>query len=448
MTRMRARRGNSRRLAAADPLTGLPPRAALEAYLARRLGAGSDAGGRLAVVVLDVDGFQHINAALGYPAGDRLLVTLARRLIGRDPAIATRLGADRFAAVVRLDAAQAPSTAAARLGAAMRGPVPDDGLTVDVSAGVAVYPEHGRDAATLLRRAEHAMREAKWRGDGEIGVPAAGDSLDQVRLLADLRRAVCDPTDESIRLYYQPQVDPRTGVVVGAEAMPRWHLPDRGPIDPADLFRAAENARAAEHAGVPRLLAGRVLDDVIDQLHRWGDAVGDLRVSVNVTMHDLTGPALVDRLADRLAGCGVRPSRLQLEITEGTRRSEPRAALAVLSRVQGLGVPIALDHFGTGTASLALLRRLPLAEVKIDRSFVLGAARDEADAAVVRAVVGLAKDLGLRAVADGVEDERTWRALARTGCVVQGWYCARPMPAERLVNWIALYRNRLRPQLT
>jgi len=119
-----------------------------------------------------------------------------------------------------------------------------------------------------------------------------------------------------------------------------------------------------------------------------------------------------------------------------------------LSRLHRLGVSIALDHFGGGMASLAMLRRLPLAEVKIDRSFVLGAATDEADAAVVRAVVGLAGDLGLRTVADGVEDERTWRALARTGCLMQGWYCARPMPAERLVNWMALYRDRLRPQLT
>jgi diguanylate cyclase len=233
---------------------------------------------------------------------------------------------------------------------------------------------------------------------------------------------------------------------------------------------------------VARLLAVRVLDDVVAQLARWGDAVGDLRVSINVTMQDLIcpgtgwpvearrdevrrrigrprrprevcerqeqGPGLVDRLAERLAECGVPAERLQLEINDGPVAADARAGLAAMSRLRRLGVSLALDHFGTGTASLALLRRLPLAEVKIDRSFVLGAADGGPDAAVVRAVAGLAAELGLRAVAEGVEDERTWRALARTGCVLQGWYCARPMPAERLVNWIALYRTRLRPQIT
>jgi predicted signal transduction protein with EAL and GGDEF domain len=226
-----------------------------------------------------------------------------------------------------------------------------------------------------------------------------------------------------------------------------------------------------------------VLDDVVAQLARWGDAVGDLRVSINVTMQDLIcsgtgwpgevrpvevrrrigrprrprevsgerhqpGPDLVERLTERLAGSGVPATRLQLEINDGALVADARAGLAAMSRLRRLGVSLALDHFGTGTASLALMRRLPLAEVKIDRSFVLGAADGGPDAAVVRAVAGLAAELGLRAVAEGVEDERTWRALARAGCVLQGWYCARPMPAERLVNWIALYRTRLRPQLT
>jgi EAL domain-containing protein (putative c-di-GMP-specific phosphodiesterase class I) len=322
---------------------------------------------------------------------------------------------------------------------------------------VAAYPEHGRDPATLLRRAEHAMREAKRRGDGRVGVPTGGaagaaHAADQVRLLAELRRVVTEPTDQSVRIYYQPQVDPRTGTVVGAEALPRWHVPGRSPLDPADLFRGAETAGAARRTGVPRMLTARVLDDVVEQLVRWGDAVGELRVSVNVTMAELAEGDLVDRvvdrLVDRLAERDVPASRLQLEITQGGPGADPRSGLAALSRLHRRGVSIALDHVGTGAASLALLRRLPLNEVKIDRSFVLGMATDEADAAVVRSVVRLADDLGLRAVAEGVEDERTWRALARSGCVVQGWYCARPMPPERLVNWMALYRDRLRPQLT
>jgi EAL domain-containing protein (putative c-di-GMP-specific phosphodiesterase class I) len=295
------------------------------------------------------------------------------------------------------------------------------------------------------------MREAKRRGDGRIGVPPGGavgaaHAADQLRLLADLRRSVSDPTEQSVRLYYQPQVDPRTGTVVGAEALPRWHVPGRSPLDPAELFRGVETAGAARRTGVPHLLTARVLDDVVAQVARWGEAVGDLRVSVNVTMAELAEPDLVDRLADRLAERDLAASRLQLEITQGGPGADPRTGLAALSRLHRLGVSIALDHVGTGAASLALVRRLPLHEVKIDRSFVLGMATDEADAAVVRTIVRLADDLGLRTVAEGVEDERTWRALARSGCVLQGWYCARPMPPERLVNWMALYRDRLRPR--
>jgi EAL domain-containing protein (putative c-di-GMP-specific phosphodiesterase class I) len=319
------------------------------------------------------------------------------------------------------------------------------------------------------------MTRVRGRAElAEPGLPAP---------LAELRRCLGDPSDQNLQLYYQPQVDPRSGCVVGAEVMPRWHRPGRSPIDPAEV----RSGDPAERIVVARLLAVRVLDDVVAQLARWADAVGDLRVSVNVTMQALIcpgtgwrdearrdearrdevrrrigrprrprdvaerheqGPGLVDRLTERLAECGVPAERLQLEISDGPVPADARAGLAAMSRLRRLGVSLALDHFGTGTASLALLRRLPLAEVKIDRSFVLGAADGGPDAAVVRAVAGLAAELGLRAVAEGVEDERTWRALARTGCVLQGWYCARPMPAERLVNWIALYRTRLRPPLT
>jgi EAL domain-containing protein (putative c-di-GMP-specific phosphodiesterase class I) len=194
-----------------------------------------------------------------------------------------------------------------------------------------------------------------------------------------------------------------------------------------------------------RMLSTRVLDDVIGQLARWegsGPAAG-LRVSVNVSIRDLLGSELIDLLADGLVARGVPASRLQLEITEGALMSDPHAVLASLSRLHRLGVAIALDDFGTGYSSLSHLRRLPLAEIKIDQSFVLGMVGDPADAAIVEAVVTLAAKLGLRVVAEGVEDERTWRALVDAGCqAAQGWYCARPMPADRLVGWLATYEAR------
>jgi diguanylate cyclase (GGDEF)-like protein len=443
---------------ARDPLTGLPTRAALEHVVTEHIVAHAELpadqpdpadltepapyGRRLAVVVLDVDCFRQVNDALGYAAGDRLLVEVARRLSAVDLGLVARIGADEFVvAVPGLADVEQARVVAGRLAAAVRGPVTLDDVPVDlsISAGVAVYPEHGADADTLLRRADLAMRDAKRRGDDVAGYPVGADrpGAGRLRLLADLRRAVTDPTDDGVRLYYQPQLDMRSGAVVGAEALLRWHHPQRGPVDPAELMRVAE------HSPVMRLLTMRVIDDVIAQLSRWRGPAATLRVSVNVSVRDLLGTELIDRMADRLVERGVDPSRVQVELTEGALMSDPRAVLSSLGRLHRLGVAIALDDFGTGYSSLLHLRRLPLTEVKIDRSFVLGMTAEPADAAIVGTVVRLGEQLGLRVVAEGVEDERTYRALVEAGCgVAQGWYCARPMPADQLIAWIADHDSR------
>ena len=451
MSSLAAERARTARL---DPLTGLANRRALEWIVTERLPehAQRAAGGfperRLGLLLLDLDGFKQVNDALGHRVGDRLLVEVSRRLtdaagsLGGETLVA-RLGGDEFAIVVpRLRDVDCARRCGAEIAAALGEPVLLDGLPLDVGAsvGVAVYPEHGVDFATLMQHADVAMYDAKARGDSLTVYAPESDhnSPERLSLLADLRRALDAPDGAGITLYYQPQIEITSGAVVGLEALLRWRHPQRGLVDPEELIRVAE------HSGVMRLLTLRVVDDVIDQLAAWGPAADGLRVAVNVSVRDLHTPEIADRIAARLCASGVDASRLELEITEGALMADPRRVLATLARLERLGIAIALDDFGTGYSSMLHLRRLPLAEVKIDRSFVLGVATDPDDAAIVRSMIDLARALGLRVVAEGVEDERTWRMLVEAGCdVAQGWFFARPMPAEQLIGWLARHQPRV-----
>ncbi|OLB66036.1 MAG: hypothetical protein AUI10_04195 [Actinobacteria bacterium 13_2_20CM_2_72_6] len=414
-----------------DPVTGLLNRRALGAVLAARVRDG----GRFALLVLDLDRFRRVNDALGHEVGDRLLAAVARRLeasAGSGEVVA-RLGGDEFAIVT------ADESRARRVAELLAEPVVLDGLPLDAGGaiGVAAYPAHGGEAATLLRRAEIAMYDAKARGDTvAVYAPEADHhSPDRLVLLADLRRALETPGGAEIAFHYQPQVDLDSGAVIGVEALLRWHHPVRGPVDPAELIRVVE------YSTVMRLLTRRVIDDVVAQLGRWAAAGVRLRASINVSVRDLHTAEVVDRLAERMGRCGVAADQVQLEITEGALMADPRRVLATLRRLDRLGVALSLDDFGTGYSSMQHLRRLPLAEVKIDRSFVLGMVTDPDDAAIVRSIIELAGALGLRVVAEGVEDEHTFRLLATSGCdAAQGWYHGRPMPADELLSWLSRYR--------
>ncbi|WP_229399468.1 putative bifunctional diguanylate cyclase/phosphodiesterase [Micromonospora okii] len=274
-----------------------------------------------------------------------------------------------------------------------------------------------------------------------VGAGRAGPAADAGRAGPGAGRPTADgPGDTGeITMYYQPQVAIATGEVVGVEALLRWRHPRRGMVDPEELIRVAEQS------AVMRLLTRRVVDDVVEQLAKWSAAGINLRAALNVSVRDLHTGEIADQVADRLVRYGVRPDRLQLEITESALMADPRRVLATISRLHAIGVAIALDDFGTGYSSMQHLRRLPLSEVKVDRSFVLGMADDADDAAIVRSMIELAGALGLRVVAEGVEDERTWRLLHAAGCdLAQGWFYARPMPAAELAAWLARYRP-LRP---
>ncbi|MET7421614.1 EAL domain-containing protein [Dactylosporangium sp. NPDC005555] len=444
MTSLSAQRAMAARR---DPLTGLANREGLERAVEGRLqehaerAENQQAARRLALLLLDLDGFKQVNDSLGHRVGDRLLVEVAARLKDRADAEVGRLGGDEFAIVVPhlADIAEARAHAEQMM-EALREPVLLDGLPIDVggSMGVAVYPEHGTGFEELMQHADVAMYDAKGRGDNlAVYAPEADhNSPERLSLLADLRKALGTERDESIALYYQPQVELATGEVVGLEALLRWQHPQRGLIDPEELIKVAE------HSAVMRLLTFRVIDDVLDQLVAWGEAGGRVRVAVNVSVRDLHTGEIADRIEAKLRRTGIEPDRLELEITESALMADPRRVLATLARLERLGIAIALDDFGTGYSSMLHLRRLPLKEVKIDRSFVLGAATDADDAAIVRSMIDLARALGLRVVAEGVEDERTWRMLVEAGCdLAQGWYFARPMPPERLLDWLSRHHR-------
>jgi diguanylate cyclase len=433
--------GEYERASRVDALTGLPNRRALQASVTER-----EISRGVALLLLDLDRFRNVNDALGHTLGDRLLVEVAQRLADVVPAhdLVVRLGGDEFAVLAtRVDGPAAARRIAGRLAEALNQPFALNGLPIDVSAsiGIALQPERG-DGAALLRQAEAAMYDAKQRGDqvAVYGPDAAHHSPDRLALLADLRSALrADPGSDGITLYYQPQIAIATGKVVGVEALLRWRHPGRGLVGPEELIRVAEQTP------VMRLLTGRVLGEVIAQIAAWRAAGRPLRTAVNVSVRDLHASDIADQIQDLLHRYAVPADLLQLEITESALMADPHRVLTTITRLDRMGVAISLDDFGTGFSSLQHLRRLPLAEVKIDRSFVLGMATDRGDAAIVRSVIDLAGALGLRVVAEGVEDERTWRLLAAAGCdAAQGWFHARPMPAADLVVWLDRYRP-LRP---
>jgi diguanylate cyclase (GGDEF)-like protein len=439
-------------LARLDPLTGLVNRKALLAEIADQAAvhaqraADGEPDRRFALLLLDLDRFKNVNDALGHAVGDRLLVEVGHRLgrTVRPGDLVARLGGDEFAILaLRLADAEQARHLAGRVAAALTEPVWLDGLPLDVagSIGIALYPEHGDDFATLMRRADVAMYDAKHRGDATAVYAPESDhnSAERLGLLGDLRRGLETTGRDEIKLYYQPQIEIATGEVVGVEALLRWHHPQRGLVNPEELIKVAEQS------AVMRLLTRRVVDDVMEQLAKWAAAGLYLRASLNVSVRDLHTTEIADQIAERIAHYGIPPARLQLEITESALMADPRRVLATIARLDRLGVAIALDDFGTGFSSMQHLRRLPLSEVKVDRSFVLGMAADADDAAIVRSIIELAGALGLRVVAEGVEDERTWRLLHAAGChVAQGWFFARPLPAESLAGWLDRYRP-LRP---
>jgi predicted signal transduction protein with EAL and GGDEF domain len=310
-----------------------------------------------------------------------------------------------------------------------------DLIDIDASIGVVMFPEHGRDSSTLLRHAEVALFQAKQRVTPTAAIyMAEEDETAAMRwsLLTDLRRALQTPERrDELSFAYQPQVSLATDEHVGMEALLRWHHPERGPVDVADIFLAAE------HSPIMAQLTNRVVEDVVAQLSTWNASGLRQRASINVSPRDLERSELIESITTALAVHDVAASQLTVEVTETALMAELHEAQSTLHSLSELGIAISLDDFGTGYSSMAHLRRLPVSEVKIDRSFTSRIAEDPEDHAIVRSIIDLGHDLGLRVVAEGVEDEQTQRLLAQAGCdIAQGWLVARPMPSHQVPAWL------------
>ncbi|MGE9693943.1 putative bifunctional diguanylate cyclase/phosphodiesterase [Streptomyces sp. NRRL F-5630] len=417
-----------------DPLTGLPNRQWLLERIWTALDASEREGGRTALLLIDLDRFRSVNDTLGHLAGDRLLLQIAERLRVSLPreAEAARLGGDEFAILLpAADSTTAAQRLARRLVGELGSPLDLDGLTLvlEASAGVAVFPDHARDAEGLLRRADVAMYQAKRDRSGVEVYESKRDSNtpDRLGLLGDLRRAL-DTGD--VELHYQPKVR-FDGEVAGLEALVRWVHPERGKVPPDEFIAIAESS------GLMPYLTEYVLETALAQVARWRAQGLYVPVAVNVSPRDVHTPGFAGAVAGRLARHGVPPGALQLEITEHVLLEDPQRAADTLAGLTGHGVKMSLDDFGTGYSSLVHLRRLPVSELKIDRSFVARLAIDTEDAEIVRCTVDLAHSLGLVVVAEGVEDDETWERLRDLGCdAVQGWLVSAAMPPEETTAWL------------
>jgi predicted signal transduction protein with EAL and GGDEF domain len=369
-----------------------------------------------------------------------VLVQVGQRLQASLRAVDTvaRLGGDEFAVLLpQIATAEGAVTVAGKLQAVLAEPFLVEGLTLDVEAsvGLALYPEHGNDPEELLQHADIAMYVAKDTHDGFVLFDPTQDqhSPRRLALLGELRRAI---DQHQLLLHYQPKVDAHTGQVLGVEALVRWQHPSHGLIPPDEFIPLAERT------GLIGPLTHYVLDHALRQCHQWQQAGHELVVAVNVSARRLLDLAFPEEVAALLARWEVPARLLVVEITESAIMADPAHAMEILGRLNAMGVQLAIDDFGTGYSSMAYLKSLPVHELKVDRSFVSQMTSSIRDAVIVRSTVDLGRNLGLRVVAEGVEDQATWQELNTLGCdAIQGYYISRPVSADELASWLAQERT-------
>ena len=419
-----------------DSLTGLPNRRLFHHCVNDALGQSGGDGPTVAVMLMDLDRFKEINDTLGHEVGDLVLrdvgARLNRKLRGRGTI--ARLGGDEFAILlpdaISIDEALEEAHELLR---ALDAPFVTQELSIDVDAsiGLALSPMHGTKAATLLQHADVAMYTAKHRQGGvEVYEPESDQhSRRRLSLASELREAV---EARHLEMHYQPVVCMADGTVVGAEALARWEHSTHGWVAPDEFIPLAE------HTSLIRPLTLFVLEEALAQAALWRSSGRTMSVSVNLSARSLLDLSLPQDIARLLLEFGVPASGLTLEITESSIMSDPGRTEAVLERLHLLGVGLSIDDFGTGYSSLSYLKRLPVDQVKIDKSFVINMAGDENDAAIVRSTIDLGHNLGLRVVAEGVEDHLAWDRLLAFGCdLAQGYFVSRPLSASVFNEWLA-----------
>ncbi len=426
---------NLERMAFTDPLTQLPNRSLLLDRVEQAITSARHEGKTFALFIMDLDRFKEINDTLGHDVGDLLLQQVAIRLRAklRDTDTIARMGGDEFGVLLPTETAKQAETAARMLLQSLRAPfmIETHHLDVRISIGVALYPDHGVDAHTLIQRADVAMYAAKQAGGGHMFYDPQMDRHHpaQLTLMGELRQAV---DHEQFVLYYQPKIGLKTNRVVGVEALVRWRHPSGQLVMPETFIPLLEQT------GLIRNLTGWVTHEALRMARELRERGFELPIAVNISARDLHNSGLAEELAEQLAVHQARAQWLELEITESAVMADINGAMSLLAQLAGMGFKLVIDDFGTGYSSLAYLKRLPVHAVKIDKSFVMGMVKDENDAAIVYTSIDLSHNLGLQVVAEGVDDESVLFRLRARGCdAAQGIYLSRPLPPADLMDWLA-----------
>ncbi len=416
-----------------DVLTDLPNRALIEDRLQQAILSAKRQARSLALLIMDLDGFKEVNDTLGHHMGDLLLQQVALRLqnILRRSDTVARLGGDEFAVLLPAADAEKAILTARKVLDALKSPFPIHGHTLDISGsiGIALFPAHGADGTTLVRRADVAMYVAKRANTGFAIYDSEHDqhSMAQLALSGELSHAI---ENQQLAFYYQPKIDLKSGSVVSSEALVRWQHPQQGLIMP-DKF-----IPLAERTGLIRSLTQWGLNAALRQCASWRETGLDLGVAVNLSVRNLPEPQLTENIARMLESWDVPAACLELEITESAIMTDPVRALNILTRLDAMGVRLAIDDFGTGYSSLSYLKKLPVDTIKIDKSFVMQMATDKNDEVIVRSTIDLAHNLGLRVVAEGVERHEAWEMLNELDCdMAQGYYISEALAPLELSAW-------------
>ena len=418
-----------------DGLTGLPNRMLFHDRVKHALTEARRDNQKLALLMLDLDRFKEINDTLGHAAGDEVLREVAWRLsrVTRGSDSIARLGGDEFSILLRNASESDAAVVVSRVSSCLEEPiiVQDLPLRVDASIGLAAFPRDGGDADLLIQHADVAMYAAKAANGGFAVYESSADphTPDRLALIGELRDAL---EREELVLYYQPQLTLSTGSVMAVEALIRWQHPQRGLVPPDEFIPLVQET------GLIKPLTHYVLDRALRQCRSWTELGRPMRVAVNLAMRNLIDADLPSDVADLLELNGVSADHLVLEITESAVISDPLRTEAVLARLAKMGVRLSVDDFGTGYSSLTYLTRLPIDEIKIDRSFVTNMNSSPDKEVIVRSTIDLARNLGKQVVAEGVETAIVLQRLEELGChQVQGYYVSKPLPAENLDTWLA-----------
>ncbi len=417
-----------------DDLTGLPNRTLLLDRLEHAIRAANRENRPLALLLMDLDHFKEVNDSLGHHAGDAVLREAGQRLRQevREADTVARLGGDEFAILLPGADEAGAQFVARKAFMSLQRPfeVSGDALEVGVSIGIALCPRHGADVDTLLRRADIAMYVAKRSADGSAVFAEQHDEErpNMLALMAELRQGLAS---DEITMVYQPIIGFATGQATRVESLARWRHPARGLVSPLEFVPLAERS------GLVKQLFEKVLTTTLKQCRAWYEMGIGVHTAVNLSVRNLLDPDLPAMVAGALDASGTKPEWLGLEITETTLMVDPERAMRMLGELRRTGIQLAIDDFGVGYSSLAYLQRLPMYAVKIDRSFVARMTRDKNSESIVKLIIELGHSLGMKVVAEGIEDRQTWDALAALGCdSAQGYYLARPMTAAALVTWL------------